>query len=211
MELLMARKPMNAMTAKNAVVTKGGDGGAAVAEEMLRRSTFEHARDNLRQVLTGEDIGRGLRKRDRRAARAAFEDACRETDDPFDAAHNDRDRKDGAFYLEQGRGGVPRFGLLDRPRRRYHESQMVGTGPVRVGVDSAFDAMAERARRLEGEGISAGRIGAVQTGLLAELLDARLPRGVRLRDVLHQETRQALTVREAALEREAGRWLGGGE
>lgn len=183
-------------------VTKGGDGGAAVPEAMLRRASFADKDANRRRVLTGGDVGRGLGRRERRAARAVFEAVLVETADPFDVAHGDRDPATGGLlYLAQGARGVARFGLAAHPRRRYHPSQTVATleGAV-VGVDSAFDAMHERAARLAAEGLTTQSVGAVRTSFLAAQLDARLTRGVRLRDVLHQETRCAMSPEEMRLE-----------
>lgn len=200
------KAPARIRTPKVVRVTKGGDGGAAVPEAMLRRATFACKDANGRKILTGVDIGRGLNRRDRRAAREAFESSLRETADPFDVAHNDRDPATGGLlYLAQGsrsRGAVvPRFGLADKPRRRYHASQMVRTveGAV-VAIDSCFDAMHERQCRLAAEGIGTQRVGAIPTSFLAAQLDARLAAGKRLRDVLHQETACAMSVEEMRLE-----------
>lgn len=191
-------------------VVKGGDGGAAVPEAMLHGGSFAHDRDNLRVVLVcvGGGNGQGGMGNGKEARRREA-DGLVATADPFDVAHNQRDGS-GVMYLPQGdvrgRGeGAPRRGLMGCPRRRYPASQIVSSG---VAIDSMFDGLAARVARLEGEGLAPGRVSAIAGATAAEMLDARLPRGLRLRDVLHARTRCAMDDDELRLERAASRMLG---
>lgn len=172
------------------LVVKGGDGGTAPAEAMGHGATFAHDRDNAKRVLV---CGRA--------------DGLVETADPFDAAHSDR-VDGGVQYMPQTIDGrTPRPGLFDRPRRAYPPGQIVSSG---VSIDSMFDGLHARARRLARDGLSTAPAGAVSTASTLAAFDSRLGRGVRLRDVVHQRIRCDMTPAELALEREASALLRGG-
>lgn len=127
------------------------------------------------------------------------------TRDPFDMAHGVRDgfgmlvpaaiRREGHIVLN-------RLVRHARPRR-YHPSQMTSSG---VGVDSMFDAWWESVKRLAYAGVLTTAHADHARALEAAESSARSA-GIRLRDILHQRTRQDLTPEETAAEREASRIL----
>lgn len=109
-----------------------------------RSGPTEHADDNGLVVLTGARSG------------------LIETQDPHDRAHLCRDA--GGLLLPAAEDGHVDPNIPSRARR-YHVSQVVivqvGKRTRVVGIDSAFDAAAERARRLESAGIPVGWQGAI--------------------------------------------------
>lgn len=150
---------------------------------------YAHCGDNAKIILTG-------------APRAA----TRETADLFDAAHEAYDGfgmlLPAARTMPDGRA-VPTPGLR-AARRRYHPSQLVGRPGAEVGIDSAFDAWSRAVAALAAQGVklSGGWDGG---GMIEKVLGAGRGRArddIRLRDILHQRTRQrGLTADEARLER----------
>ncbi|PCI07958.1 hypothetical protein COB72_09325 [bacterium] len=119
-------------------------------------------------VLTGLSIGSGGgsggRGKNGKQQRRAFMDSCVVTCDLHDRAHRRRRLifdgfnphcDDSWTLMPWGEINIPGRDLPGQVRR-YHPSQMVGTGSRRIGFDSMFDAAADTAARLEAAGIELG-------------------------------------------------------
>lgn len=160
--------------------------GEAIPRRKRKRRTgpTEHADDNGRVCLTG-------------ALTRLYE-----TQDPHDRAHTCRDA--GGLLLPAAEDGHLDPNVPSRARR-YHVSQVVavrvGRRTLVVGIDSAFDAAAARARRLEAAGIPVGWQGAIPS-----------PRHEQaLHEAAGRRSRVKRTRTEAALEREGTRILAAAE
>lgn len=174
-----------------------GTSGRAVftAPKAAKKKRYAHSGDNARVILTG----------------AAYADT-RPTADIFDAAHEAYD----GFGMLLPAAWTPVPGASPRPtpglratRRRYHPSQLVGPRGHEVAWDSAYDAWSTASGRLAAQGIRLD--GGWDGGRMIErVLGRPVQRGrddMRLRDILHQRTVQALTPEERRLERAASRLL----
>lgn len=149
-----------------------------------RSGPTAHADDNARVVLTGAPPA-----------------GCVETQDPHDRAHLARDGLGMLIPAAVERATRPDPSVPSRARM-YHPSQIVvlvaRRGAVVVGIDSAFDAAAERASRLEAQGVPMGWLGS--TSRITEEALARASRRTRVR----------LTAAERSLSRLADAILAGG-
>jgi hypothetical protein len=160
-----------------------------------KRQTFAHSGGNSREVLTVETSG-----------------AVYTTSDPHDRAHDSKDPF-GQLHPAADPTGKLTLGVQSRPRR-YNRSQVVvylaarkgkAIGPRAIGVDSMYDGWARAYRKLAAAGVMLGKF--VEGSKAAAMADAMLPRGVELRDVLHQRTRTRMSPKELELERAASALL----
>ena len=184
------------------VPAKGGDGGTPTPK--IKRGPNWNANSAL--VLTGVSII-GPSKEDHRRYES-FVGLCEPTADIHDRAHSRRRKvyDQAPDQIEESWVLMPwaEFAIPGKPLpgrvRRYHSSQMVGTGDRRVGFDSMFDEAARIAGRLEGAGIEMGwhttRPGEYSRGELdRRSVFAGMNRD-QARGKLHQETTQEMITRE---------------
>jgi hypothetical protein len=161
---------------------------AAKPKKGRRTGPYASSDDNARRVLTG-----------------AAPSECVPTADPFDRAHCVRggdlmNRFVPAADIETGR---PTRNLTAKPRL-YPRCYMTGAG---VSTDSMWDRWWLKCLWLQQQGVELGGTSRSSIEVIETAMQSGVGKRERLRDLLHQRTRQRVTRRQAELERQASELL----
>lgn len=167
----------------------------AAKKKGRRTGPYAMSDDNARTVLTNA----------RTVLTGAAPSQCVETTDPFDRAHVVRDgglmsRFVPAADIETGR---PTRNLKAHPRL-YPRCYITASG---VSTDSMFDRWWLKCLWLRDQGVELGGTSRSSIEVIATAMKSGVGRKERLRDLLHQRTRQKVTKAQAALERQASELL----
>lgn len=161
---------------------------AAKKSKGRRTGPYASSDDNGRTVLTGAAPSR-----------------CVATSDPFDRAHTTRDGGLMNRFLPAAdiESGKPTRNLQASPRL-YPPCYMTGQG---ISTDSMWDRWWLKCLWLKQQGVELGGTSRSSIEVIETAMQSGVGRKERLRDLLHQRTKQRITRRQADLERQGSALL----